>query len=592
MMVRAFIEFSLRSAKNRILQRLRRLRQPRYLMSLLFGLAYFGWLIFGQGRGGPRHGHGVFRFDGRTVNDLGGLDMLAFTVIAWVVMLFAWAFPSSTAGITFTEAEIQFLFPAPLRRWHLLLYRVIRSQPGLLFTSIIFSLFVFRSSRFVGIWIALIVLQIYLMMVAFARARLRLMGIGFLSRLVAVLIAFGATVALVVQHFRMTGFRAVVDAFNAQQLPEAARLLREGLLYAPAGVMLWIPSLIVRPATSTTLTGMAAWIPVVFGMGLVFFVLASRIDVSFEDASIVKSQKKVKRLEEQRQQQTGRRVLMRSMPAPFKLRESGRPEIAILWKNLIAGGRMSLPIFLGLTVAVLLLTAILYFAAGPAAAIGVGSSFSLIALAVLTGVGPLIFRNDLRTDLEQVDVLKMLPVSGFRMVLAQIASPTVIVFSFQMLFLLLAISYGAVAFLVPAPHPPFETWILWLSWVPAALILVVPVDLLQTMFQNAIVILLPGWASMTREQAKGIEGMGRGILLMLGHLLILALGLIPAALVFLIVFWLSSFLFGYGPASGTIAAIPASMLLSFELYLAVRFLGSQFEEIDIANDLQLGTGGH
>ena len=41
--------------RNRLLARLRRLREPKYLIGTFFGVAYFGFIFFGRGggRGGP-----------------------------------------------------------------------------------------------------------------------------------------------------------------------------------------------------------------------------------------------------------------------------------------------------------------------------------------------------------------------------------------------------------------------------------------------------------------------------------------------------------------------------------------------------------
>ena len=51
------------------------------------------------------------------------------------LMILAWALPSDSGGLQFSEAEIAFLFPAPLRRRDLLLYKIIRAQPQALFVG-------------------------------------------------------------------------------------------------------------------------------------------------------------------------------------------------------------------------------------------------------------------------------------------------------------------------------------------------------------------------------------------------------------------------------------------------------------------------
>jgi ABC-2 type transport system permease protein len=566
-MIRALVDLSFRSARNRVLGKLRRLRQPRYLISLLIGLAFFGWLVSAPG--------------GKTAAVPETFRRIALTVVVWVGMLGAWALPSAGAGIGFTEAEIQLLFPAPLQRWHLLFYRLLRSQPGLLFTSIVFKLFVLRSGRFFGIWLALAVLNVYFMMVALARARLQRMGFGFYPRLVGGMMLCLATALLVVHSLDSGGFRS---SFQSWQLEEAGRALNAGCFGWPAGLMFWVPSLVARPAVSGSLTAMIGWSSALFALGLLFFGLAVRTDVSFEDASIARSKRKARRIENQRRWQQGRRVLMRRVPAPFRLAEQGRPEVAILWKNLIAAGRITLPVLLAAGVIVLAAPAVFCLYEGCKAAWAIGAALSLAGLAVMTAAGPLLFRNDLRGDMEQIDLLKLLPISGFRMVLWQGMSTAGVVLAFQLVFLSLSAGFGL--FLLP-----FSTWRLYAGWIPAALVVIFPIDMIQVIFRNAVVILLPGWVHLTHEPGNGFEAAGQRILLAMANLFVLFAALLPAGLVSLLVFWLAGFFFGVGPASGLIAAVPATLVLSVEIFLSVRFLGRQFERIDLANDLRISAGG-
>src|SRR6185436_2355746 len=135
---------TLRSFRNRIVSRLKRLRNVRYLLSFLVGMAYF-WFT------GWRH-----LFVGRSpLQRMGGLPASAFFVdLAAVVVLFmmilAWALPKQSAGLAFSEAEIQFLFPAPIMRRQLLLYRILRAQPQVFLSAALMTFFAFRHSKFIG----------------------------------------------------------------------------------------------------------------------------------------------------------------------------------------------------------------------------------------------------------------------------------------------------------------------------------------------------------------------------------------------------------------------------------------------------------
>ena len=55
-------------------------------------------------------------------------------------MITAWALPADSGGLEFSETEIAFLFPAPLRRRDILLYKILRAQPQALFSALIMTM--------------------------------------------------------------------------------------------------------------------------------------------------------------------------------------------------------------------------------------------------------------------------------------------------------------------------------------------------------------------------------------------------------------------------------------------------------------------
>jgi len=190
-MIRAFAYVTLHSFKNRIVSRVKRLKQPRYLVSAIAGFAYLWFMSL-------RHivaGSGKFARI-LPASDV-GIDIISVIILG--LMLFAWALPGQSGGLEFTEAEIQFLFPAPLTRRQLLLYKIFRMQPQILISSTIMSFLMFRQSRFVGVWLSFVTLSIYFTVVSLGRARLKLAHVGFLARLVIALAlasAFGWPVRL------------------------------------------------------------------------------------------------------------------------------------------------------------------------------------------------------------------------------------------------------------------------------------------------------------------------------------------------------------------------------------------------------------
>ncbi|HEV8432511.1 MAG TPA: putative ABC exporter domain-containing protein, partial [Thermoanaerobaculia bacterium] len=193
-MIRAFWFVTVRSFKNRILVRLRRLRQPRYLIGFVAGLGYIWFMglkrifvVHNLRNGIP----GVHIPTGDFVVD-------CIALFALIPMILAWALPDQQGGLVFSEAEIQFLFAAPVSRRQLLIYKVLRQQPPILISALLMSFFGFARSGFVGIWMAFVTLSIYFTAVGLARARLKLAGIGFLWRLLAVLAALAGLGAMLI----------------------------------------------------------------------------------------------------------------------------------------------------------------------------------------------------------------------------------------------------------------------------------------------------------------------------------------------------------------------------------------------------------
>src|SRR5713226_8284344 len=152
------------SAKNRLRARLRRLRQPRYLVGAIAGAAYMYFTVFARvwgprGRSSQRRGRslppsfllGAFTAAGPAFVGIGLLAMMAI----------GWLFPGESSLLDFTEPEVQFLFPAPVPRRALLIHRLLRSQLGLLLAAVVPAL-VFpsgspaaRTKFAVSVWVIL-----------------------------------------------------------------------------------------------------------------------------------------------------------------------------------------------------------------------------------------------------------------------------------------------------------------------------------------------------------------------------------------------------------------------------------------------------
>src|SRR5690348_15521161 len=179
--------------RNRFAQQTRRLRQPRYALALVLGAAYF-WLILLRPSVQPSRAPTSLWNNFETVAALGVL----------LLMLGAWVFSGERMALAFSAAELQFLFPAPLTRRGLVLYKLFRTQLVILFNAIIW-VFVLRRSgsvlaaplRFVGTWMLFTNLSLHRLGAALVRASLVEHGRSAMRRqLPAVVLGTASAVAV------------------------------------------------------------------------------------------------------------------------------------------------------------------------------------------------------------------------------------------------------------------------------------------------------------------------------------------------------------------------------------------------------------
>ena len=105
-----------------------------------------------------------------------GVTLLALLLALGTAL--TWLVPTRGTLFEFSKAEVQFLFPAPVRRRQLLLHRLMRSQLGLLFASVVPALLVPRGAGItrvrlaISVWIILVTMRLVSTGTALARPRL------------------------------------------------------------------------------------------------------------------------------------------------------------------------------------------------------------------------------------------------------------------------------------------------------------------------------------------------------------------------------------------------------------------------------------
>jgi ABC-2 type transport system permease protein len=202
------------------------------------------------------------------------------------------------------------------------------------------------------------------------------------------------------------------------------------------------------------------------------------------------------------------------------------------------------------------------------AAISVGA---LTLASLFSFFGPMLVRNDLRQDMQNLFALKVLPLHGRTIVFAEVMSSAMPVAAVQLLALLIA---GIAARLMPDPVP--------LSLIVSILIAAPPALLAfasaMAAVMNGAPVLFPGWVRLGPVVGGGMENLGQGVMSMGIILILIALMMIvPAALVFLAVLLLAPI--GVGLAAFA-AIVAGSITLAAETYVIFTVLGRALERTE------------
>ena len=147
------------SLRGRVVGWLRLMKQPKYLVGTLAGVAWMGLFALRPVLRANRRARLGERFA-----DIAEWLPAVETIAALMLLIFLslwWLWPFGKAMIELTETELHLLLPAPVRRRHIIQYAVLRSQWGILFGCLIISFFSAGGSlmalvwRFASVWLLL-----------------------------------------------------------------------------------------------------------------------------------------------------------------------------------------------------------------------------------------------------------------------------------------------------------------------------------------------------------------------------------------------------------------------------------------------------
>jgi ABC-2 type transport system permease protein len=558
-----FLFLTVCSVKNRVRRRLMRLREPRYLLGLIAGLAYlYVFVVRNQ-----------MRSSRRTVFDLSMLGPHAADVVTggalllFVGLMLVWLWPFPAAPWTFTPAEVQFFFTAPVTRRQLLDYKLARSQLGVLFGVLLLAFFsgAMRTApagpwtMVVGGWLAFAILQLHGRGAALTKLALR----APISKVPALA---WASVAVVVTVSGLLLGALAVDArrIAATSVVDGARAAFAAAKSPLAAAVLWPFAAVVRPVLALTPAAFAWALPPGLAVLLAHYWWVMSSDARFEDAALAAERRQSKR-------QGGGLPAPTALAVPFKLAVRGRVETAILWKNTILLGRY---FSIALIVRVLIPMTVLAFVVGLQSRGAKVAPLTGVLAVFMTLMGPYMVRNDLRHDMPRLPVLKTWPVSGRQLVSGELLAPAVALTILS--WFLIAVTVA----LLRSSDIGAVNAVSRLALAAGAAVVAPMLISGQLLIQNAAVVLFPGWIAAGSGRARGIEAMGQNMLMFAGTMLALVVGLLPAVAV---AAGLGYVLYlGIGWLAAVPAAVVLASILAIEAWLVIGWLGRLIERTDPA----------
>ncbi len=550
-----------RSARNWGVRLGRRLRSPRYFLAILFGIAYLTLALLGQGRGaaGPVP---------TSLVATGGTILVAVLLAKW------WLFGADRLALAFTPAEVQFLFPAPVRRTWLLVYKLVRAQRLVILNVLVWGVLLRQGGRSglgavpyaLGLWVFFSTLSFHRLGVALTRESVLRHGRSGLRHVwpaLAMLTVVGGSVWLTVER--------VPSGLLTGHPYGPIGMLETILGTAPLSWLVWPLKLAVWPLAAGTTREWAGSFGAALGLAALHVLWIIRADRSFEEAAVEASARRAELLERWRRQ--GVAAPGASARRSVRLGASGPPVTAIVWKNITRLIRSVSPGFVLTMFGLIVAGVVLIILEGRR-----DPSFSRIVpamalgwAAVLAILGPQWVRIDLRGDIDHLPALKTWPLTGLTVMTGQVFSSAALLTLLQALLIGLGI---AAAFLEGTLV--VSSRLLLAAVVPVVLFLSA-LNVVSLCIQNGAALLYPAWVR-TEIRPGGIEQMGQHLLTAGASLLLLLLaaagpGLIATAAAYAL--W---------PVVGAWALLPAALLgalgLGLEGFLLLDWLGRLFERLD------------
>lgn len=557
---------TIRSAHNRFVRQVRRLKSPRALAALaLAGLWAFS-LFASPGPGES----------GRPADFLATETMFRLVVLGtFAGAAFYWLVGSERRALAFTPAEVDFLFPAPLTRRQLVLYKLLRAQATIFLNVVIWTLLLRRGDatgvdlvfRPLSLWLLLATLHLHRLGATLVRLGAVGHGRVGLRRMAIPLTLFGIAAGAVAGVLVFTWPEGGISSLSG-----LSAWIREATDAPMARVALWPAAVAVAPVyAETAMEWVRSMLPALLLLGA-HLLWVVRADAAFEEAAVGAAAWRASRVRDRMNAAPDPGSLARRISARLPLAPNGAPAVALLWKNMLAAARterLAVPV---VAFPLIALGFALFGNAMPSNIRDIAALGLATWLIVTIAAGPNWVRNDLRRDLTRLELLKSWPVEGSSIVSTSALSSALALSILQLLAALAAFSAAA-----PTLFEEFGYSSVFAMVVTAVIGLPV-LNLLASLVHNGASLLFPAWVHLGPERPGGLEAMGQLYLTLFATVaLLLVLLLLPGAAAVAVAYFTSDALGPWRWPLAVAAAIPFALA---EALMLSQWLGEVLERTE------------
>ncbi len=599
----SLIGLLVQSFRGRVVHFVRMLRQPTYLLGFLVGIA---WLLLWLGPvllGSESAELGPYRqlleISARLLPAFRILTSFALPLLLSIWWLMQWG----SQPLTLRESEIHLLIPAPLPKRQVLQYAILKNQPRILVGCFFMSFLVGTGNRgyllgFLSYWLFLTNWDLH--------AKARNLWIARNQELPgnrAWIRRIGLIGGILLYWILFIFLSRKLMLVLLSTVRSSASFLQTVQVVSDAISESWLSVLLAPFVVFLGLHFTSSVVSTVFVSGLVVNLLliviqnewVVRSATRFEEAAL----EKARRASELRDG-TGRyrsTSLRRRLDIPFSLRFVNSPETAVIWKNLLASTRIPLrrQVLIGFLAVTALYLSLLLLPL-PEWMCGVSLVTGLVLFFFFPMFASNSFRNDFRTDLTNLELVRSWPTASWRLFVAEIGGPTVQIGLYSVLGAgITLVSQLAIDSLGVEGMRILPEWfmqdtprVLVLGWLMlGAAPFVLLTGAMCCAMHNLLALNFPGWVPLGRKRQDAAASLGQNLLITMVIMLSMALGIFPSAVLLGVTLriqlsWLGiPFSFWEVPLLGLVTSLPILFLLTVMIALG----GWSWERLDPSREL-------